>query len=155
MQQSKRCRSESQAQVDSFHDCHVHGFSWNRDRRTLSLSLQYILEWVKPTSSSSAYRFSVCEAVLTFRSVIDLQVTMDWSGSALDAQIGAVRILGSRATPNGSIERHFQIEFADPDGTIALWSLGYELLLNGEPVLSDVTSIPLVDTDPPVKNFDE
>jgi len=95
--------------------------------------------------SSTGYKFSICEALLTFQSVSELKITMDWSGSALDSEIGSVQVLKSRTTPNGNIERYFEIEFADPDGTISLWSSGYEVVLLQEPVISDVASIPVRD----------
>src|SRR5436190_11136596 len=106
-----RILSESEAQLESFHDCHAHGLHWRRDRFTFSVDLQYILEWIAPSDASTGYRFSMCEARLTFRSVSELKVSMDWSGSALDSEIGAVRILKSRTTPNGQHERYFEIEF--------------------------------------------
>src|SRR5262245_16955568 len=140
-----RVLPESEASLESFHDCHVHGLHWRRDRFTFSLSLHYILEWITPTGGSSGYRFSVSEGQLTFRDVDELRVSMDWSGAALDAQIAAVRSLKTRTTPNGRLQRYFEIEFADLEGIISLWSTGYELGLLQEPVISEVTSIPLPD----------
>lgn len=68
---------------------------------------------------------------------------MDWSGSALDSEINTVRVQKSRTTPNGEIQRLFEISFSDPDGTISLWSTGYEVILLQEPIVSEVPSIPL------------
>lgn len=67
-------------------------------------------------------------------------MAMDWMTSALDAQIAAVRVLDTRRTPNGAIQRKFEIEFANPEGGIMLWSTGYEVLLLEEPVISPVPS---------------
>jgi hypothetical protein len=142
MERSLRALSDSEAGPESFHDCHVHGLRWRRDKFTFSLDLQYILEWIEPSEASSGtYRFRVSEAQLVFRSASDPKVSMDWSGAALDAQIAALRVLQSRTTPSGQVERLFEIEFADPDGTISLWSTGYEVILLEEPVVSDVPSI--------------
>ena len=116
-----RVLSESEAQLESFHDCHAHGLHWRLDR------------------------FLVAEARLVFRGASELKVSMDWTGSALDSEIAAMRVLRSRTTPNGQIERCFEIEFSDPDGVISLWSTGYEVLLLQEPVISEVPSIPLPD----------
>jgi len=145
MQEALRVLRESDAPIESFHDCHAHGLRWRRDLFTFSLNLQYILQWISPVGSSTGYKFSICEALLTFQSVSELKITMDWSGSALDSEIGSVQVLKSRTTPNGNIERYFEIEFADPDGTISLWSSGYEVVLLQEPVISDVASIPVRD----------
>jgi hypothetical protein len=139
-----RILSESEARPESFHDCHIHGLRWRRDRFSFSLDLQYILEWLTPdVASSGAYRFSVCEAQLVFHSVSELKLTMDWSGSALDAEIATLRVPDSRRTPSGQLDRRFEIELSEPDGVISLWSTGYELRLLGSPVISAVSSLPL------------
>jgi hypothetical protein len=142
MARALRVLSESEASPESFHDCHVHGLHWRRDSFTFSMNLQYILEWVAPSDGSSGYRFSISEGELTFHDVDELKVSMDWSDAALDAEIAAVRISTTRTTPNGRLQRYFEIEFADPDAIISLWSTGYEVRLLHEPVISAVTSIP-------------
>jgi hypothetical protein len=68
---------------------------------------------------------------------------MDWRDAELDAQIAAVRIVKTRTTPSGRLQRYFEIEFADLDAVISLWSTGYEVSLLQEPVISAVQSIPL------------
>ena len=144
MERSIRVLSESDAGLDSFHDCHVHGLHWRRDTFSFSMDIQYILEWIEPNDGTSGYRFSISEARLRFRDVDDLKVALDWSGLALDSQIASIRMLKTRTTPTGALQRYFEIEFADPEAIISLWSTGYELALLHEPVLSNVTSIPLV-----------
>jgi hypothetical protein len=144
MKRPHRVLSEAEANLSSFHDCHVHGLRWRWGQFIFSLDLQYILEWIEPSNAShGAYRFLVSEARLVFHNASDLKVSMDWSGSALDSEIAAVQVLGTRTTPNGQVERCFEIEFADPDGTILVWSTGYEVVLLREPVLSQVPCIPL------------
>ena len=145
MERPLRVLSESEAKPESFHDCHVHGLRWQRDRFTFSMDLQYILEWIEPKDGSSGYRFSISEGRLTFQNVDDLKVSMDWSGAALDSQIASIQVLKTRTTPNGRVQRYFEIEFADPEAVISLWSTGYEVELLREPVISAVTSIPLSD----------
>jgi hypothetical protein len=145
MKRPLRVLSESEAKPESFHDCHVHGLQWRRDRFTFSMDLQYILEWIAPSNGSADYRFSISEGRVTFRDVDDLKVSMDWSGAALDSQIASVRVLRTRTTPNGRLQRHFEIEFAEPEAVISLWSTGYEVNLLREPVVSEVTNISLCD----------
>ena len=142
MEQTIRTLTELEAPLEQFHDCHVHGLHWRRDEFTFSIALQFILEWIDPSDDSSGYyRFRVAEAELVFQDTSDPKVLMDWSNSAIDAQIEDVRVLESRATPAGTIERRFEIRFADPDGTISLWSTGYQVVLLAEPVVSNVPSI--------------
>ncbi len=142
MRQPIRTLSEVDAPLGSFHDCHVHGLAWQRDRFSFSLDLQYILQWMPPASATAGYSFLVADAQLTFQSSAEVRVAMDWMTSALDAQVAAVRVLDTRHTPNGAIQRKFEIEFADPEGGITLWSTGYEVLLLEEPVISPVPSPP-------------
>jgi hypothetical protein len=93
MQRPSRILSESEAELKSFHDGHVHGLRWRRDLFTFSLDVQYILEWIAPIDNSAGYRFSICEARITFRDIDELRVSLDWSDAALDAQIDVVRAL--------------------------------------------------------------
>lgn len=140
---TRRIFDESEAKAESFHDCHIHGLRWRRHRFTFSLDIQYILKWIEPSDvSAGAYRFLVAEAHLVFDNVSDLKLSMDWEGAALEAQIDALRALESRPTPNGQIERRFEIRFSDPDGFISLWSTGYQVILISDPVVSAAPSLP-------------
>jgi hypothetical protein len=141
MRQPIRTLSEIDTPLDSFHDCHVHGLGWQRDRFSFSLDLQYILQWIPPASAPAGFSFLVAEAQLVFQSSAEVNVAIDWMTSALDAQIAAVRVLDTRRTPNGAIQRKFEIEFADPEGEITLWSTRYEVLLLEEPVISLAPSL--------------
>jgi len=140
-----RVLSESEAKPASFHDCRVHGLRWRREQFTFSMDVQYILEWIEQSGGSSDYRFSISEGRLTFQNVDDLKVSMDWSGAALDSRIASIQVPKTRTTPNGTVQRRFEIEFSEPEAVISLWSTGYEVELLREPVISPVTSIPLSD----------
>jgi len=142
-----RILSESDAEPESFHDCHVHGLHWHRDKFTFSMDLQYIVDWINPSDGTSSYRFAVSEGCLTFRNVDDLNVSMDWSGALLDAEIAVMRTVKTRTTPNGRLQRYFEIEFGAPEAIISLWSTGYEVELLQAPRLSDVPDIPVVEGD--------
>lgn len=147
MQQPVRILSESEAAPNSFHDCHIQGLHWKQ--WTFSIDLNYILEWILPKDDSSGYRFLISAARLVFRDVDELSVSMDWAGTPLDSEIDALRILNSRTTPNGRTERHYEIEFSDPQGVISLWSTGYEVALLHEPVNSEMTTIATSDETQP------
>lgn len=138
-----RVLAEHEAPLESFHDCHVHGLHWMRDRFLFVVDIQYILEWIAPNADVSGYKFSICEARLVFRDADGVKVSLDWSKGALDSQIAEIHLLDSRKAPNGSVENHYEIEFSDPDGSIKVWSAGYEVALLSEPVSSRVTSISL------------
>ena len=134
-----RTLSETEAQPESFHDCHVHTFEW-RGSFEFSIGLQYIVEWIQPTSDVPNFRFMISEARLKFANTADLAIAMDWCGASLDAQIESVQVVSSRPTPNGRTARKFEITFAEPEGTISLWSTGYDVELLTEPIQSNTTS---------------
>jgi hypothetical protein len=140
-----RILSESEAGLASFHDCHAHGLRWRRDQFRFTVELQYILQWIPPKDGTAEYRFSICEAQVVFHGVSDLKVAMDWSRAGLDAEIAEISVLESRSTPNGSTERHFEISFANLEGSISLWSTGYHISLLNEPVISTTQTLPLSD----------
>lgn len=117
----------------SFHDCHVYGIQWQPSRFTFSLDLDYVLEWIEPAKPEQGYRFLVSQALLTFRDVDDVRLSIAWSGGALRAEIAKLEVLESRSTPNGQTQRLFSIEFSDPDGTLSLWSTGYQVDVLSEP----------------------
>ena len=142
MQGPSRVLSESEATLESFHDCHIHGIRWRREQFIFALDLTYILEWIPPVDAGGTYRFRVCEATLIFRDADDVKLAMDWSGVALDGEIAGIRALEERTTPNGRSQRLFEFELSEPDGALSLWSTGYELELLGEPVLASEETIP-------------
>jgi hypothetical protein len=141
MRQAQRVLSEAEATLESFHDCHVHGLRWRGEQFAFYVDLQYILEWIQPTETTSTYQFRIAEGRLAFANADDVDISIVWKRAMLDAQIESINIIGTRATPNGTQQRQFEIAFSEPDAVITLWSTGYEVQLTDEPVISDVTSI--------------
>lgn len=137
-----RALSEAEAPLAQFHDCHVNGLKWDSNAFTFSLAIEYILEWIGPSGPSGYYQFLLAEGELVFRGASDPQVWMDWRGSALYAEIAEVSVIESRATPTGMLDRLFKIEFSEPDGSITVWSTGYEVVLSGTPIVSNTQTIP-------------
>jgi hypothetical protein len=136
-----RVLSEEEASAQGFHDCHIYGLAWNRDLFTFSLDIDYILQWHKPQRPADSYKFSVSKALMVFNTVNDIKLWMDWSKSAIDAQILSLATTGSRTTPKGGVLREYTFEFSEPDATLSLWSTGYEVVLLSEPIVSNLPSI--------------
>jgi hypothetical protein len=64
----------------SWHDVHVHGLrivEGQDGAGELSFDLDYILEWL--CSGDKTCRFRVAAAILTFRDVIDLRLSLDYA----------------------------------------------------------------------------
>lgn len=129
-----RVLSEQEAPLESFHDCHVQGIGWSADTFSLWLDLDYIVEWLAPTQPESHYRFRVAKAKLLFANVDDVSIALDWERSSLRAQIETIVAAESRSTPSGMVQRRYEIELAEPAGSVALWSTAYSVVLAHEPV---------------------
>ena len=112
-------------------------------RKEISLGKDYVLavqKWAELTSAKPM------ADLVTFRYAAELKLSLDWGRANLGAQIAALRVVGSRMTPNGVVlERAFEIEFADVEGLISFWSTGYEISVLDPPVISDTTRIPISD----------
>ena len=134
----QRRLSEDDAPVTSFHDCHIQGLLWSRERFEFAVDMQYILRWIEPDKDSANYRFLVAKARLLFHNADSVRLSMNWDKVALDAEIDTVRIEQYRHAPSGTRERRFEIDLANPEGHIGLWSTSYEVLLFDNGVISDV-----------------
>ena len=144
MKAKLRTLDEAAATPGSFHDCHVHGMEWRRDQHEFALRIQYIVEWIA-VPNTGYYRFRVSNSVLVFRDVESPQVDLNWSDAALDCQNDEMLIAGSRLTPNGSVQRQFEVLFSNPAARVSLWASGYEVRLLQEPMLADTPWIPISD----------
>lgn len=142
MHATHRVLDETEAPLDTFHDCHVYGVSWDRDGFRFRVDIGYITEWISPEQEGGSFRFLIARATLVFESASDVTVTMDWTRCALDAQIDAIEICGERRTANGSLDRKYEILFSEPDAHLSVWSLCYKVHLHHEPVLSTMTALP-------------
>jgi len=118
-----------------FHDCYVRGIRWGGEQFSFSVELDYIVKWIEP-ADDGFFKFWIRPAVLRFDLVDDVVMDFDGTGLMPECQIDGLRRTASRATPNGSTQWHWEFELIIPDGSISLWATGFELSLNGPPVLS-------------------
>jgi hypothetical protein len=68
-----------------WHDSHVHGMrvlDGEHGTGQLWLDIDYILEWLNPESEGGNYRFRVAPAMLKFREVMSLRVSLDYATPA-------------------------------------------------------------------------
>jgi len=125
-----------------WHDVHVHGFrilDGEHGAGQLWLDLDYILDWVCPTNDVSSYRFRVAPAILQFRDVTSLRLSLDYATPT--AAMGPFSIDGIEREPISYGDSYTSFRWAIavnwPAGAIAFESPGFHLHLTG----------PAVDTD--------
>ena len=70
-----------------FHDCYIHCVRWSIGDFSLSLDLDYIVEWLEPVVVGEGYRFWISPAELSFQNVSDVSVQLDWMGWGLECQV--------------------------------------------------------------------
>jgi hypothetical protein len=118
-----------------FHDCYVHGIRWSSTSYSLLLDLDYIVQWIE---IEGAFNFWVAPAELRFDYSSDVKVLLDWGKFPMQCQVKDIHRHGSKPTPNGSENYHWEIEFAVPHGSIDLWATDFRLTFQAMPVLRPV-----------------
>jgi len=119
-----------------WHDNRVHGLRIRRGTNglgELELDLDYILEWLRPTDTTFAFRLA--PATLTFLDVFDLRIEIDYA--APGAGITPFSISGiERDIPMDSGSPKWKIDLNWPSGCISFCARGYTQVLRSSPVLS-------------------
>ena len=114
-----------------FHDCHVRGIHWSASDFSLSLTLDYIIQWVR---AEDVFHFWVSPAELCFHDISDVKIELDWKGT-LDCQMQDITKANARKTPNGAVQHLWEIDFFSPDGQMELWAIGFQLTIKEPPKL--------------------
>ena len=97
----------------------------------LILDLDFIVEWRK--AAADAVRFLVASATLTFNAVTDLNVNVNYAGSAM----GPFSIAGIdrelKTYPNGFMTYQWRIPVNFPEGHVSFVAAGFLQTLRCEP----------------------
>ena len=72
-QPGKNIFTEADFEQMSWHDCHIHAFSFN-DNFELLLDIDYIFEWVSPKKGSKYYKFWIAPCTLVFENVYNIEL---------------------------------------------------------------------------------
>ena len=75
-QPEKNIFTEADFEQMSWHDCHIHAFSFN-DNFELLLDIDYIFEWVSPKKGSKYYKFWIAPCTLVFENVYNIELESD------------------------------------------------------------------------------
>ncbi len=140
--ESRETWDESHFDEMSWHDNHVHGLriregpeGWDGE---LELDIDYILEWLRPTESTFAFR--VAPATLTFVEVLDLRIEIDYAAisfATVPFSIGEIR--REPATSNGGTR--WTLDLNVPTGTISFLANGFRQVLRAPAIVTSSQSL--------------
>jgi len=124
-----------------FHDCPITGVKWNPRAFSITLTLEYIVEWVAPTETAGCFRFWICPAELEFENVGDVSLDLGWESAVMECRIQDLYRRGERRTPNGGVQTQWDFELSTPSGRITIWAAAWILRIVGPPVLTKTQSL--------------
>ena len=120
--------TEQQFEEMSWHDNHVHAMrleSGEYGAGTLQLDLDYILEWVKAPNDTCEFR--IVPAVLTFRDVVGLRVSLDYATPTAAMGPFSIHVIERRTEVRPRYEATiWRIAINWPVGNIEFEAPGYQ-----------------------------
>lgn len=75
-QLEKNIFTEAEFDQMSWHDCHIHSFSFN-DNYELLLDIDYLFEWVQPKKGSRYYKFWIAPCTVIFENVYNIEFELE------------------------------------------------------------------------------
>jgi hypothetical protein len=128
----------------SWHDNSVHGlvlsdFDPAEGTGTLTLDVDHIQEWIP---SAGRYKFRITPALLRFRGVFGLRISLDYSVGPIAVTPFQIDSIEREviSEPYGSSMR-WRIPIACPKGEIAFTARDWDLEFTGEMVESDTQTL--------------
>jgi hypothetical protein len=123
----------------SWHDNHVHGVAITAGEHgtgELILDLDYILDWLPPIEDR--YSFRVAPATLTFHSVSDLTLGLNYGSVGAALSPFSLQSIGREAHvfPNGYSTFRWRLAINWPEGEITFIASGFTQVLRAAPVVS-------------------
>jgi len=82
-QLEKHLWTEADFDIMSWHDCHIHSFSFNDDFELL-LDIDYIFEWVLPKKGAKHYKFWIAPCTLIFENVYNIELELEHKQPVID-----------------------------------------------------------------------
>lgn len=135
---AKSVYSNADFEALGFHDCHVHGISWDSSVYALILDLDYIVQWIE---KNGGFAFLVAPAEIRFDYSANVKVSLDWSNLAMECQIQDINRRDHKLNPNGSECYLWEIAFNTPCGSIELWATDFGLKFLAEPKMSETQKL--------------
>jgi len=131
-----------------WHDNRVHGLrilSGGDSGGELVLDLDHIVEWL-PQSGDEPFRWRVAPATLTFHSVFNLRVEIDYAAiGAGTTPFSIDRIEREVVQPGDPARFRWRIKVNWPDGAIIFESSGFTQVLRAAPTTLDRQTLEVIE----------
>jgi hypothetical protein len=132
---------ESHFDEMSWHDNHVHGLRVRRGPNgwdgQLELDIDYILEWLRPSESTFAFR--IAPATLTFIDVLELRIEIDYAAISFATTPFSIAGISREVTSHGGTR--WTLEINHPDGAISFLASGFRQVLRAAPIVKPSQSL--------------
>lgn len=128
-----------------WHDATIYAVAFESERYEVSLDVDYIFEWVQPSSGEDFFRFWVSPCTIVFHNVYDFELDGPWPGSAF--QIDGVRRENARRPRNADhigADNEWQWTIEGHHGGISFWSTGFVQHVRRAPALVAAQALDLV-----------
>jgi hypothetical protein len=138
----ERTWTDEQFDEMSWHDNHVHAMRIVEGKDGaggLILDLDYIFEWM---CDAPQFQFSIVPALLTFRDVTDLRISLDYAGASAALGPFAIHAIERRTEQRQHyVARLWRILINWPVGEISFEATGFVQRSRGAPQLTDRQSL--------------
>ena len=136
----KEIWTEVDFEAMSWHDSCIHAMYFPCDVNRFILEIDYLFSW-EQNANDEFYKFWISPAQLTFVSVANLKIDVDFN-IAVGLDIIDITRPSSRLSKNGKVDMWTYIIETDK-GIISLESSGFVQKIKKQPVLSNSQVIPL------------
>lgn len=124
--------SEADFEQMGWHDATIHAFAFAPESYELFLDIDYILQWINPTTTDGTYQFVIAPATLIFESVFDIIINIETQVG--DCSLQGIERSAERLTPNGKFTEWEWILDTN-EGTISFSATGFKQYFRQRPVL--------------------
>ncbi len=118
-----------------WHDVHIHGMAAVSDRFELRFDIDYILEWLCPSSKGGPIRFRIAPATLVFKDAGAVKATLD-AEQGLASIDEIIRVKRDRRS-GASIDT-WDWNIRCHEGEISFEASGFQMVLRASPVFIDL-----------------
>lgn len=125
-----------------WHDCWVHALAFDAEGWSFTLDLDYIFKWVEPTPPEENYKFWICPSTMVFKDSHSLKTEINSAIGSLE--IDDLHQGKSQENPHTKkLERKYRFECQE--GSIEIYSTGYELVARQPPFLRGSQTLTLLE----------
>ena len=138
----KSLLTENDFEKMNWHDCHIYA-CYLKEKFELVFDIDYIFNWVPPTSQNNYYKFWISPCTLVFKNVNNLKFDLEID-EPFEIKIEDILRYNPKTPRNANFissdtEYEWTIEFVQ--GQITFNSVGYKLFVRKKPILEKKQSL--------------